>query len=71
MPSNSIECSFHIGEMRTPILAKVLALGETMWNLYDRFFIVHKEFFLLHGLQQWSKDLVKTLKNIHDAITYV
>ena len=42
-----------------------------MRKLYDGFFTVHKEVFHLHGLHQWRKEFVKTIKNIHVAITYV
>lgn len=32
---------------------------------------MHKEIVCVHGLQQWSKEFVQTLKNIHASITHV
>ena len=58
-------------EMRKVIMAKVSTLDTTMWKLYDGFVTVHKAVVCVHGLQQRRKEFVKTLRNIHDAISHV
>lgn len=40
-------------------------------NIYDGFVAMNKEFVCVHDLQEWSKEFVQTLKNIHDSITHV
>jgi len=62
---------FLLGELREEIPSEVSTIGETMQKLNDRFVTIHKAVFHLHGLQQWSKEFVKTLKRIQDTIAYV
>lgn len=62
---------YALGKMRTMILVEILALGDTIWNLYDGFVTTHKEFVCLHGLQQQSKEFSQNLKKIHASITHV
>lgn len=57
--------------MKTTILAKVSTLESTMRKLYDGFVTMHKSVVCIHGLQQWSKEFVQTLKNTHASITHV
>lgn len=61
----------YLEEMREKILSEVLTLGETMQNLHEDLVTVHKAIVCLHGLQQQSKDFVKTLRNVQDVITYM
>lgn len=60
-----------MGEMRKAILAKVSTLEDTKQNIYDIFVTVHKEVVCVHGVQQWSKVCLQTLKNIDAAIAHV
>ena len=58
-------------ELKVAILREVSKLGETMHNIYEEIFTVHKEVVHLHGLQQQCKYFFKTLMNVQDAIVVV
>ncbi len=62
---------FHLEEMKASILAIVLTLGQTMWNLYEELLTMHMVAVHLHGLQQKCKDLFKTLRNVQASIVVV
>lgn len=61
---NAVSAWVYLEEMIEMILIKVSTFGETMWNLHEEFVTVHKAVVHLNGLQQQSKDFVKTLKNV-------
>lgn len=58
-------------EMRKAILVEVSTLETTMQNFYDGFVTVHKVVFHVQRLQQWSKNLIQTLRGIHASIPHV
>lgn len=60
-----------MAEMKKVILSKVSTLETTMQKLYDRFFTMHNVFVHVQGLQQWRKNLVQTLREIHVSIVHV
>jgi len=55
--------------MRATILREVSTLEETMWGLYEELMIIHEAIFRLDGLQQQSKEICKTLRNVQNTIT--
>lgn len=60
-----------MGEMRKVILFEISTLESTMWKIYDGFVTVNKVVVHVHDLQQWSKEFVQTLENIHASIAHV
>lgn len=57
--------------MKVVILNEVSKLGETMQDLYEEPFTMHKEVVCVLALQPQCKDFVKTLKNVQVAITHM
>jgi len=51
--------------MRITIIVEVSTLVDTMGKLYGRFFTKLKAVVHLCALQQWSKEFIETLRNIH------
>jgi len=49
----------------------LMTLETTMQKLYDKFVTAHKVIVCVHGLQQWSKEFVQTLRNTHATIAIV
>lgn len=60
-----------MAEMKKFILVELSTLETTMWKLYDKFFIVHKEVVHLYGFQQGCMKISQNIKNIHVAIAHV
>jgi len=60
-----------MAEMRKVIPIVVSTLETTMRKLYDEFVTVNKKVVHVHDLQQWSKEFLQTLRNMHVAITNV